>query len=154
MKNVGTCNKNEIIDILDYRGIHLDFYRDDDGQQVYTKFNDKKIPFGAYNNYYKLEAKDILDEFLDNIPISSWDYNSCYFGAQVKWFKNEKTKRWNIRLTYKTELIAEWDDPYSSPITSEIPPNLSMHEIIKLTSESEKALDKYFKYILKNKWRI
>lgn len=129
------------VDVLDYRGQHLDFYADEAGQQMYTIFNDKEIGFGTYNPCYLTDAKYMIDKFLDELP-TNWDIRSKYFGAKLTWYKNRKTSRWNIKLTYRNlGVITRWelsDEQYR--IADDIPPKLSDKLYTKLIDEAEVKL--------------
>ena len=58
-----------VIGVLDYRGVHLDFYQDPPSRQVYTIYKDNKLFFGIDNTLYCEDAKKFLDLELDRIHI-------------------------------------------------------------------------------------
>ena len=58
-----------VIGILDYRGVHLDFYQDPPSRQIYTIYKDNKLFFGIDNTLYYEDAKKFLDLELDRIHI-------------------------------------------------------------------------------------
>jgi hypothetical protein len=58
-----------VIGVLDYRGVHLDFYQDPPSRQVYTIYKDNKLFFGIDNTLYCEDAKKFLDLELDQIHI-------------------------------------------------------------------------------------
>jgi hypothetical protein len=58
-----------VIGVLDYRGVHLDFYQDPLSRQVYTIYKDNKLFFGIDNTLYCEDAKKFLDLELDQIHI-------------------------------------------------------------------------------------
>lgn len=57
------------IGILDYRGVHLDFYQDPPSRQIYTIYKDNKLFFGIDNTLYYEDAKKFIDLELDRIHI-------------------------------------------------------------------------------------
>ena len=92
---------DEIIDSLDYRDVHIDFYIDDPGQQVYTNWEGRIISFGAYNTMYKEDMKSLIDKKLDTIY--EFDINSGYLGTCISWFYNNG---WDdIIITYRSRII-------------------------------------------------
>lgn len=58
-----------VIGVLDYRGVHLDFYQDPPSRQIYTIYKDNKLFFGINNTLYYEDAKKFLDLELDRIYI-------------------------------------------------------------------------------------
>lgn len=58
-----------VIGVLDYRGVHLDFYQDPPSRQIYTIYKDSKLFFGINNTLYHEDAKKFLDLELDRIHI-------------------------------------------------------------------------------------
>ena len=58
-----------VIGILDYRGVHLDFYQDPPSRQIYTIYKDNKLFFGIDNTLYYEDAKKFIDLELDRIHI-------------------------------------------------------------------------------------
>ena len=58
-----------VIGVLDYRGVHLDFYQDPPSRQIYTIYKDNKLFFGIDNTLYYEDAKKFLDLELDRIHI-------------------------------------------------------------------------------------
>lgn len=58
-----------VIGVLDYRGVHLDFYQDPPSRQIYTIYKDNKLFFGIDNTLYYEDAKKFLDLELDQIHI-------------------------------------------------------------------------------------
>lgn len=84
---------------LDYRGLHLDFYTDDEGQQVYTYIDNECICFGAYNMSFIDDAKYLINRRLDTIYV----FDDPYFGAQLVWFDNEGYR--DIKLIYRGRII-------------------------------------------------
>ena len=94
---------NEIIDTLDYREQHIDFYNDDYGQQVYTVWNNENISFGTYNSNYKSDMKYLIDRKLDLITDFPELMPEGIYGAELRWFDNSG---WDdIKLTYKGRII-------------------------------------------------
>ena len=91
----------KVVDTLDYRGIHVDFYDDDYGQQVYTYFDNKEIGFGAYNMSYKEDIKYLIDKKLDTIY--EFDLDSGYLGTCISWFDNNGWE--DIKITYRTRTL-------------------------------------------------
>lgn len=95
--------KNEVIDTLEYRGYHVDFYNDDFGQQVYTYFDGEEIGFGTYNFNYKDDMKYIIDNKLDVISNFSELQDEGIYGAQARWFINSGYD--DIQVIYKGRII-------------------------------------------------
>ena len=91
----------KVVDTLDYRGIHVDFYDDDYGQQVYTYFDNEEIGFGAYNMNYKEDMKYLIDKKLDTIY--EFDLDSGYLGTCISWFDNNGWE--DIKITYRTRTL-------------------------------------------------
>jgi len=92
---------DEIVDSLDYRDVHIDFYNDDPGQQVYTEWEGRTLGFGAYNTMYKEDMKKLIDKKLDTIY--EFDKDSGYLGTCISWFDNNG---WDdIKITYRTRII-------------------------------------------------
>lgn len=58
-----------VIGVLDYRGVHLDFYQDPPSRQIYTIYRDNKLFFGIDNTLYYEDAKKFIDLELDQIHI-------------------------------------------------------------------------------------
>ena len=58
-----------VIGVLDYRGVHLDFYQDPPSRQIYTIYKDNKLFFWIDNTLYYEDAKKFLDLELDRIHI-------------------------------------------------------------------------------------
>lgn len=56
-----------VIDTLDYKGVHLDFYQDPPSRQIYTIFNNTKLFFGIDNTLYHEDAKKLIDYASDLI---------------------------------------------------------------------------------------
>lgn len=93
----------DIVDTLDYRGEHVDFYMDDYGQQFYTVYNGEEISFGSYNTNYKEDMKYVIDRKLDVITIFPELHKEGIYGAELRWFDNSG---WDdIKLTYKGRII-------------------------------------------------
>ena len=87
------------VDSLDYRGIHVDFYNDDYGQQVYTYFDNEDIGFGAYNMSYKEDMKYLIDKKLDVITRFTNLRDEGINGCELAYFDNLGYR--DIRLTYR-----------------------------------------------------
>lgn len=133
---------SEIVEQLDYRGQHLYFYFDEPGQQIYTIFNNEEIGFGTFNTDYIVDAKYIVDKYLDNLP-TGWTIRSPYFGATLSWFKNKRTNMWNLKLVYRSQKpITTWDfrDEFYQ-IRNDIPPKLSTKTLSKFITLAESKLD-------------
>lgn len=75
-----------VIGVLDYRGVHLDFYQDPPSRQIYTIYRDNKLFFGIDNTLYYEDAKKFLDLELDRIHIFK-ETNSI-----LKYFDNAGSK--------------------------------------------------------------
>ena len=92
---------SKIIDKLDYRNIHINFYGDGLGQQVYTDWEGKTICFGAFNSMYKEDMKGLIDKKLDTIY--EFDKDSGYLGTHISWVYNSG---WDDTIvTYKNRII-------------------------------------------------
>jgi len=95
--------KLDIVDTLDYRGFHIDFYNDDYGQQVYTIFEGETLNFGAYNTNYIDDMKYVIDNKLDVITNFKSLRKKEIYGAELRW-KNDNaiilTQRGEIKATY------------------------------------------------------
>ena len=89
---------NTIITSLDYRGHHIDFYDDPDGNQVYAIWKSKAIYFGTFNTDYVAEMKKIIDLDEDTIYVFKE-----YPGARLMYFKNAC---WlDIKLVYNKRTL-------------------------------------------------
>lgn len=78
----------KIVDSLDYRKVHVDFYDDDYGQQVYTIWEGKEFGFGAYNLNYKEDMKYLIDEKFDLITRFPELQQERIYGAKLSFFFN------------------------------------------------------------------
>ena len=97
----------DIVDTLDYRAEHIDFYMDDYGQQYYTIWGGTEIGFGAYNMNYKEDMKSMIDNKLDIITIFPELHKDGIYGAELRWFDNAG---WDdIKLTYKGRILWIYD---------------------------------------------
>ena len=97
----------EVVDSLDYRGEHVDFYMDDYGQQFYTVYDGGEISFGSYNNNYKEDMKYVIDRKLDVITTCPELQKEGIYGAELRWFDNGG---WDdIKLTYKSRILWIYD---------------------------------------------
>ncbi len=92
----------KIVDSLDYRGFHVDFYDDDPGQQVYTNWEGRTVGFGAFNLQYKEDMKCLIDEKLD--LITRFPELENIHGAKLSWFYNGNGYQ-DIGLYYRSRLI-------------------------------------------------
>ncbi len=93
----------DIVDTLDYRGKHVDFYMDDYGQQFYTVYDGEEISFGSYNTNYKEDMKYIIDRKLDIITTFPELKKDGIYGAELRWFDNAGWE--DIKLTYKGRIL-------------------------------------------------
>lgn len=139
-------NKEYIVDSIDYRGQHLDFYNDDAGQQVYTylPWNPKEnecIGFGSYNTQYKEDAQHLVDQYLDTI----WEYGNDsldLWGGKLEFFFNGGYR--DIKLTYRRRTLKLFLLPPSKTVEEDnIPATLLVKKIKPLISEGRQILKKY-----------
>lgn len=101
-----------VLDTLDYRGMHLDFYEDYSGHQVITIWENKIYEFGAYNTMYKDDAKLLIDEKLDTI--TRFENDPFSFGAKLEYFENAGSR--DIRLLYRGRLLKIYLSPSEEDI--------------------------------------
>ena len=122
----GTPDSN-FVETYAYRGISVDIYNDDYGQQFYCTLFGEEVGFGAFNLNYREDLEYLIDEKLD--VITRFPKSPRFRGASLRWFNNGEYR--DIKLTYKQRILKIFlvGDPDS--INFE-----------KLESESEKILDK------------
>ena len=86
-----------VIDSLDYRGVHLDFFQDAPSRQVYINYQGNQVFFGINNSLYSDDAKKLIDFDLDYI---------CSFkkaNALLKYFDNSGSR--DIVLLQKRRIL-------------------------------------------------
>lgn len=101
---IESTTENELLqdtfhDILDYRGIHVDFYADSEFLQIIAVFNDQKLPLGYGNYDYKAEIRKVIDLQLDTIS----EFREITPGARLLYFDNYTNK--DIKLVYKGRIL-------------------------------------------------
>lgn len=92
------------LDTYIYRGIKVDVFDDDYGQQYYFYFNGRSIGCGAYNTDYKHCIEYEVDHYLDDI-FSYSEIDKIYSGAYLKYNNHEHTE---IVLTYRMDELQVW----------------------------------------------
>jgi len=118
----------KIVTTLDYRGVHLDLYLDEPGQQLFTilPWNMQEISFGSYNADYRADAEYLIDEHLDVI---SRDFGKAAWGACLRWFDNGGYR--DIKLTYRQRVLKVYLVAIESEVDTE-----------KLIADARKVLKK------------
>lgn len=120
-------NESNFVETYTYRGISVDIYNDDFGQQFYCTLFGEEVGFGAFNLNYRDDLEYLIDEKLD--VITRFPRSPKFHGSCLRWFDNGGHR--DIKLTYRQRILKVFlvGDPDS--INFE-----------KLESESEKILDK------------
>lgn len=120
-------NESNFVETYTYRGISVDIYNDDFGQQFYCTLFGEEVGFGAFNLNYRDDLAYLIDEKLD--VITRFPRSPKFHGSCLRWFDNGGHR--DIKLTYRQRILKVFlvGDPDS--INFE-----------KLESESEKILDK------------
>ena len=120
-------NESNFVETYTYRGISVDIYNDDFGQQFYCTLFGEEVGFGAFNLNYREDLEYLIDEKLD--VITRFPKSPKFHGSCLRWFDNGGHR--DIKLTYRQRILKVFlvGDPDS--INFE-----------KLESESEKILDK------------
>ena len=120
-------NDSNFVETYTYRGISVDIYNDDFGQQFYCTLFGEEVGFGAFNLNYRDDLEYLIDEKLD--VITRFPRSPKFHGSCLRWFDNGGHR--DIKLTYRQRILKVFlvGDPDS--INFE-----------KLESESEKILDK------------
>ena len=81
-----------ILTAMDYRGHHIDFYDDPDGNQAYAYWQDRRIDFGSMNSDYVGDMKKVIDRTLDTVQV-------FIHGVRLEQFKNGRQT--DFRLVYR-----------------------------------------------------
>lgn len=93
----GTQDSN-FVETYTYRGISVDIYNDDYGQQFYCTLFGEEVGFGAFNLNYREDLEYLIDEKLDVIARFPKFHGSC-----LRWFNNGGYR--DIKLVYKQRLL-------------------------------------------------
>lgn len=93
----GTQDSN-FVETYTYRGISVDIYNDDYGQQFYCTLFGEEVGFGAFNLNYREDLEYLIDEKLDVITRFSKFHGSC-----LRWFNNGGYR--DIKLIYKQRVL-------------------------------------------------
>ncbi len=112
----------EYLKSLDYRGIHVDFYSNDDYQQVHATLFDEEINFGNQNLDFETDAKFIIDEHLDLIYKFADQAHS-----KLMWFQNGQFR--DIKLVSKNRILYVFLIDKITTFDTE-----KLNEIIKISS--------------------
>lgn len=93
----GTQNSN-FVETYTYRGISVDIYNDDYGQQFYCTLFGEEVGFGAFNLNYREDLEYLIDEKLDVITRFP-----KFHGSSLRWFDNGGYR--DIKLVYKQRIL-------------------------------------------------
>ena len=93
----GTQDSN-FVETYEYRGISVDIYNDDYGQQFYCTLFGEEVGFGAFNLNYREDLEYLIDEKLDVIARFPKFHGSC-----LRWFDNGGYR--DIKLVYKQRIL-------------------------------------------------
>lgn len=93
----GTQDSN-FVETYVYRGISVDIYNDDYGQQFYCTLFGEEVGFGAFNLNYREDLEYLIDEKLDVITRFPKFRGSC-----LRWFNNGGYR--DIKLVYKQRIL-------------------------------------------------
>lgn len=119
---------DELVDTVNYRGVSLPVYMDENGQSYYTVINGKEVGFGTYNCDYLTEIKDVIDTALDEVYLFD-----RFPGAKLKYFDNAGYR--DLQLTYRLRIIKVFL----------LTRDLTDVDLKKIKSDSEKILEKIVK---------
>lgn len=89
------------VETYTYRGISVDIYNDDYGQQFYCTLFGEEIGFGAFNLNYREDLEFLIDEKLD--VITRFPKSQKFLGSCLRWFDNGGYR--DIKLTYRQRLL-------------------------------------------------
>lgn len=92
-----TQNSN-FVETYTYRGISVDIYNDDYGQQFYCTLFGEEVGFGAFNLNYREDLEYLIDEKLDVITRFP-----KFRGSSLRWFDNGGYR--DIKLVYKQRIL-------------------------------------------------
>lgn len=96
----GTQDSN-FVETYTYRGISVDIYNDDYGQQFYCTLFGEEVGFGAFNLNYREDLKYLIDEKLD--VITRFPRFQKFHGSCLRWFNNGEYR--DIKLTYRQRVL-------------------------------------------------
>lgn len=85
-----TYEDTHVVDCLNYRGFHINFYLDEVQGQYYTYWQGKRIDFGVYNTSYKNDMEYLIDRELDLITFitEKYEINPISGKYRLAFFKN------------------------------------------------------------------
>lgn len=86
---------------MDYRGIHVDFYEDCLGHQIFGILEGILVEFGVYNTMYKDDAQLLIDDRLDTI--TRFEDDPKFRGAKLMRFRN--ADHTDVKLVYKKRIL-------------------------------------------------
>lgn len=115
-----------LLDSLDYRGIHVDFYNDSVGEQAIAVWKDKVVEFGNYNTLFLDEIKLLLDDELDTI--TRFEDEPNYYGAKLERFQNGAFS--DLRLLYRGRIL-------------KIYLNVDENDLFSIIEDSKQVIFKY-----------
>lgn len=115
-----------LLDSLDYRGIHVDFYNDSVGEQAIAVWKDKVVEFGNYNTLFLDEIKLLLDDELDTI--TRFEDEPKYYGAKLERFQNGAFS--DLRLLYRGRIL-------------KIYLNVDENDLFSIIEDSKQVIFKY-----------
>ena len=85
--------------VLDYRGYHIEFFPDNEANQMCTIWEDKKVGFGVNNVNYLEDMKRLIDSKLDLI----YEIKNISPYLRLKYFNNNGNR--DIKLEYRGRLL-------------------------------------------------
>lgn len=124
------------VDSLDYRGYHVDFYDDDYGQQVYTKWEGREFSFGSFNTGYKEDMKYLIDKEIDTIAEIPG-----FKGASLMYFDNVTHR--DVKLVYRLRTIKVYLTSKAKDRNDFYTNYLSKETIDELIADSIKVLKEF-----------
>lgn len=89
---------SNLVETYTYRGISVDIYNDDYGQQFYCNLFGEEVGFGAFNLNYREDLEYLIDEKLDVITRFSE-----FHGSSLRWFNNGGYR--DIKLVYRQRVL-------------------------------------------------
>lgn len=122
----GTQDSN-FVETYTYRGISVDIFNDDYGQQFYCTLFGEEVGFGAFNLDYRDDLEYLIDEKLD--VITRFPKSPKFHGSCLRWFDNGGHR--DIKLTFRQRILKVF-----------LVGNPEMVNFKQLENESEKILAK------------
>jgi hypothetical protein len=89
------------LDTLDYRGVHVEFFVDPIGHQMFALTSSGLMEFGEYNNMYRSDAAALIDDQLDTI--TRFREYPEFHGAKLSRFQNGD--HCDVKLTYRGRIV-------------------------------------------------